>query len=246
MNTFENIIYECVKETLDNIGSALKKALGENKGIEEFLYPYVNVCIFNKLKDRPIVRLGQGRFSMINEDKPDFILEVGCDESECNLVLGELKLAKKLNDLMFGYQSGNFDCGGKLAGIVKENDLFGVRLCDKGAKGKKTIKDGFLVDILKLRNLILEYRIFERGEKNIYSIAIGIVEFQDAYKKCIEQLKNKLEKGIGRILQEQSFLPHFEEARKEEVEKISDNIEFRLDLEKFNDFVLFRCDIFEK
>ena len=239
MNVPENLIYECIKEIIKRFSSLLEKALSENKGIEEFFYPYVNVCIFNKLKDGSITRLGQGRVSTKIEDKPDFILE-----TESNLILGELKLAKKLNDLIFGYQAGNFDCGEKLAGIVKEKDLLGVNLCDRGIRGKEKIKDGFLVDILKLRNLILKYKILEQGEKNISSVAIGIVKFQDEYKKCIELLKEGLENGMKTILQEQCFLPYFEEREKRErAKQISNNINFDLKLEEFEGFILLKCDV---
>ena len=239
MNVPENLIYECIKEIIKRFSPLLEKALSKSKGIEEFLYPYVNVCIFNKLKEGSIARLGQGRVSTETEDKPDFILE-----TESNLILGELKLAKKLNDLIFGYQAGNFDCSEKLAGIVKENEFLGVGSCDEKISGKKKIKDGFLVDILKLRNFILKYKILEQGEKNISSVAIGIVKFQNEYKECIEPLKERLENGMKTILQEQCFLPYFEEEEKRErAKQISNNINFDLKLEEFEGFILLKCDV---
>jgi len=238
MSSLDNVLYSCVKEVV--IRFDLKNQLQEDKGVEEFLYPYINACIFQKLckesREQTIERLGLGLVFMENKNKPDFVLETSND-----IVLGELKLAKTLNGLIFGYQSGSFDCSEKLASFVKKNSLFGIGLCDKKVEGKKTIKDGFLVDIIKLRNLIMEY-LHREGSKSIRAAAIGIVEFKENYKKekCREEFKKKLKEGIDKTLNEKSFLPYFEE---ESIDKIIKNIKFEITSEELNDFLIFKCSL---
>jgi len=234
MSNLDEILHNCVKEVV--IRFDLKNQLQEDKGVEEFLYPYINVCIFQKLckesREQTIERLGLGTVFIENKNKPDFILETRDD-----IVLGELKLAKTLNDLIFGYQSGSFDCSEKLASFVRENGLFGIGLCDRNVQGKKKIKDGFLVDIIKLRNLIVEY-LRGNGSKEIRAVAIGIVEFKEKYREngCIEEFKKKLEEGINKTLEEKSFLPYFEE------ESIK-NIKSEITSEELNGFLIFKCSL---
>lgn len=127
MSSLDDILYNCVKKVL--VLEGLKAKLQENKqkkykGIEEFLYPYINAHIFQDLckKKQTIERFGHGRISTNDRKKPDFILE-----TRNEVVLGELKLAKTLNGLIFGYQASKSKssegCGKKLAQFLKNNSL---------------------------------------------------------------------------------------------------------------------------
>jgi len=250
MDGFECVICECVKETLKEHTEVLKS----NLKIEEWLYPYINACVSNKLKNNTIKRLGQGRVFIWDEIKPDFILETDRD-----LILGELKLGESINNLMFGYQARKEKrrekLFKKLAEIVQEvqedkqdKDLFGVKLCDRKAKGKKKISDGFLIDILKLRDIIL-YKLCEekdkKDKKNIYSVAIGVTLFKKEYEGCINELREKLNKGIGKVLKDEEILLLNLNSENEPLAKsINKSIKYTLNIEPNNDFILFKCYLY--
>jgi len=246
---FEYVICECVKETLKETLKEHAEVLKGKLKIEEWLYPYINACVFNKLKNNTIKRLGWGRVCVRYEIKPDFILETDRD-----LILGELKLEKSINDLMFGFQARKEErreeLFKKLAEIVqKDEDLFGVKLCDSKAGGKKKISDGFLIDILKLRDIILGYKLYEekdkKDKKNIYSVAIGVTLFKKEYEGCIEKLREKLNEGIGKVLKDEEILLLNLNLENEPLAKsINKSIKYTLNIEPNNDFILFKCYLY--
>jgi len=152
----EEEIWKAVKDALLPHVEIIGENVERKKGIEEIFYPYLNAKLCKVLNSYEVCRIGAGRISDASRLKYDVVVELRGQDEIKKLILLELKFAKGINSLLFGYQSGGSkdfgqDKGKELANFVMEKQFFGIKEhCKSGVSKKSVVNNGLLVDIAKI------------------------------------------------------------------------------------------------